>query len=405
MNKAYKIKLYLNKNQEEIINKTIGCSRFIYNQMLNERINIYKELKDNKEKLYSYKYKTEKEYKQEFEWLNEVSSYALQQSRIDLETAYKNFYRRIKQKNKKVGFPKFKSKKIAKQSFRLNQTTSNIIQIKGNKIKLSKYGFIKFKGLSKNFQGIIKSITVTKNKDNSYEASILVNQNEIKKERISNNQIGIDLGLKEFIVCSNGDQINGIKNKLYEVENKIKKQQKHFSRKQNESIRKEKCRIKLAKLYQYKTNFQNHFFWHLVNKLCSENKVISLENLNVAGMIKNHKLAHSIFYSGWSNFNNKLEQKSKEYETQIIKINRFFPSSKLCSNCGQIKEDLTLADRTYICDCGLKIDRDLNAAKNILKAGLNALSLEYSDYKHGENVRPKEIIYNFDGQFSAKCLF
>jgi putative transposase len=405
MNKAYKIKLYPAKKQEELINKTIGCSRFIYNQMLSERIKVYEELKNDKEKLYTYKYKTEKDYKQEFEWLNEVSSYALQQSSRDLFNAYQNFFKRVKQKNKKVGFPKFKSKKIAKQSFRICQTDSKVIQIKDNKIKLSKYGFIKFKGLSNNFQGIIKSVTVTKNKDNSYEASILVDQNEIKKERISDNRIGIDLGLKEFVVCSNGETIKGIKNKLYEVENKIKKQQKHFSRKQNESKRKEKSRIKLAKLFQYKTNFQNHFFWHLVNKLCSENKVISLENLNVVGMLKNHKLAHSISYSGWSNFVNKLEQKAKDYETQIIKIDRFFPSSKLCSNCGQIKENLTLADRIYICDCGLKIDRDLNAAKNILKTGLNALSLEYSDYKHGENVRPKEIIYNFNGQFSEKCLF
>ena len=130
MNNAYKIKLYPNIQQKELIDKTIGCSRFIFNQMLSERIIVYNDLKDDKEKLYAYKYKTEKEYKKEFEWLKEVSCYALQQSRIDLETAYKNFFRRLKQGNKKAGFPRFKSKKNSKNSFRICQTVDNILKIK-----------------------------------------------------------------------------------------------------------------------------------------------------------------------------------------------------------------------------------------------------------------------------------
>lgn len=412
MNKAYKIKLYPNIQQKELIDKTIGCSRFIFNQMLSERIIVYNDLKDDKEKLYAYKYKTEKEYKKEFEWLKEVSCYALQQSRIDLETAYKNFFRRLKQGNKKAGFPRFKSKKNSKNSFRICQTVDNILQIKNVKLRLTKYGWIKFRGLSKDFQGTIKSITVTRNKDNTYEASILVEQDKVIKQRISDNKIGIDLGLKEFIFCSNGEFINGINKYLFKIEKQIKKVQKHFSRKievnkknnKQNSKRQEKCRIKIAKLFKYKTNFMNHFQWHLVNKLCSENQAICLENLNIAGMIKNHKLAHSISYSNWGSFVSKLEQKAKEYETSIVKIDRWFPSSKTCSNCGQIKKDLTIEDRVYSCNCGLEIDRDLNAAINILKEGLKSLSLEYSDYKHGESVRPKEIIYNFDGQFSEKCL-
>lgn len=404
MNKAYKIKLYPNKKQQTQIDKSIGCCRFIFNQMLSERKDIYELLKDDKEKLYTYKYKTEKEYKQEFKWLNEVSSYAIQQSRIDLENAYKNFYKRIKKKAKKLGFPKFKSKKKSKDSFRICQTSSNILQLKDNKIKITKYGWIKFKGLSNNFQGVIKAVTVTKRKDGQYVASILVEQDQAKKKRISDNKIGIDLGLKEFIVCSNGESINGIKLKLYEIEKEIKKIQKHFSRKINGSNRKEKCRLKLNKLYQYKTDFLNHFQWHLVNKLCSENQTICLENLNVAGMKQNRKLAHAIHYINFGSFLGKLKQKALEYETDIITIGRFFPSSKLCSNCGQIKKEFLLSERIYKCDCGLEIDRDLNAAINILREGLNSLSLEYNDYKHGENVRLKEIIYNFNGQFSEKCL-
>ncbi len=411
MNKAYKIRLYPTKIQNEFIDKTIECSRFLFNQMLAERIEVYEELKDDKEKLCSYKYKTEKEYKKEFEFLKEVSSYALQQSRINLETSYKNFFKRIKVKKEKVGFPKFKSKKTSKLSYKIvngnfHQREPRIC-IEKNKIKIPKLGLVKFRGLSKNFKGRITSITITKNKDNTYEASILVETDMIFKERKSNNILGIDLGLKEFLVCSDGSFIKGIKNKLFEIENKIKKQQKHLSRKNEvnkklgieNSKRKEKCRIKLAKLFQYKTNFQNHFFWHLANKLCSESQAIGVENLNVAGMIKNHKLAHSISYSGWSNFVSKLEQKSKDYKTEIIKVDRFFPSSKLCSSCGQIKQDLTLADRIYKCDCGFETDRDLNAANNIRNYVLKILSLEHNDYKHGEIVRPFNLIYKFNGYF------
>jgi putative transposase len=403
MNKAYKIKLYPNQKQQIQIDKTIGCCRFIYNQMLSERKSVYELLKDDKEKLYSYKYKTEKEYKQEFDFLSESSSRALQQSRVDLETAYKNFYSRVKKKAKKLGFPKFKSKKLCKLSYREPQVGKSI-EIKDNRIKLLKVGYVKFKGLSNNFQGVIKSVTITKRKDEQYVASILVEQDQVKKKRVSNNKIGIDLGLKEFIVCSDGESINGIKLKLYEIEKEIKKIQKQFSRKINGSKRKEKCRLKLNKIYQYKTDFLNHFQWHLVNKLCSENQTICLEDLNVAGMKQNRKLAHAIHYINFGSFIIKLKQKALEYETDIITIGRFFPSSKICSSCGQIKQDLQLSDRQYICDCGLEIDRDLNASINILREGLNSLSLEYNDYKHGENVRLKKVIYNFNGQFSEKCL-
>jgi putative transposase len=391
MNKTYKIKLYPNKEQKILIDKTIGCCRFLYNQMLNEKINVYELLKDNKEELYSYKYKTEKQYKEEFEFLKEVSFHALQQSRRNLEQAYKNFYRRIKNKVKEKGFPKFKSKKLSKNSYKeINgdfDRKQPMIMVKDNKIKLPKLSYIKFKGLDKDFQGKITSVTIIKNKDCTYEACVLVEQNEVKKQRKSNNIIGIDLGLKEFIVCSDGNIFKGIKDKLYLIEKEIKKIQKHLSRKQvtnkklgiKNSKRYEKTRIKLAKLFRYKTNLQNHFFWHLANKLCSENQAISLEDLSVQGMIKNHRLSHSISYSGWSNFVEKLIWKSKEYDTEIFKIGRFFPSSKLCSNCGQIKQDLKLSDRTYFCDCGLEIDRDLNASINIRNFYLKEKSLEYSE--------------------------
>ena len=399
MNKAYIVRLYPNKSQISLLEKTFGCVRFIYNQMLNERKQVYEKLKKNKDELFSFVYKTEKEYKQDFEWLKEVSSRALQQSRIDLQTAYTNFYKGLI-KGKKIGFPKFKSKRLSRLSYREPQV-NNCIKIENNKIKLLKLGFVKFRGLNKKFSGTIKSVTVYKTKTGKYFASILVEKLIDKKQRISNNTIGIDLGLKDFAICSNGEIIQGIKQELYNIEHTIKILHKHFSRKKDGSKRKEKARIKLAKSYEYKTNFLNHFQWSLVNKLCSENQTICLEMLNVKGMIKNRKLSHAIHTVNWSSFVNKLEQKAKEYNTTIFKVPTFYPSSKTCSRCGTKKKDLLLSDRTFFCNnCELSIDRDYNASINIRNFYIK--SLEYKDYERGEIVRPKElktILYNSKGSF------
>ncbi|NCD01338.1 transposase, partial [bacterium] len=360
-NKAFKIRLYPSNVQKELITKTIGCSRFIYNQMLNERVEVYKELKEDKETLYSYKCKTEKQYKEEFEFLKEVSSRALQQSRRDLETAFRNFYRGLK-KGQTIGFPKFKSKHKNKLSYREPQLGNKAIEIKDNKIKLLKLGWVKFRGLSKNFNGKIKSVTITQFRSGKYVASILVETEMNKRERKPDNVIGVDLGLKSFITCSNGEQIVGIQQEILKIEKKIKQQQRNISRKTKGSNRRNKAKVKLNKLYDYKTNFQNHFQWHLANKLCSENQTISLEDLNVTGMKRNRKLSHSIHHINWGSFLAKLEQKAKEYGTEIYKVNRFFPSSKMCCNCGKIKDDLKLSTRIYKCECGNVIDRDLNAS-------------------------------------------
>jgi putative transposase len=415
MLKAIKIRLYPNKKQQELIEKTFGCTRFIYNQMLAEKIKVYEQLKHDKESLYSYKYKTEKDYKQEFEFLSEVSSRALQQARGNLEVAYKNFYRRVKQKSKKAGFPKFKSKKKDKDSFREPQLLFGgkqkpAIEIKDNKIKLLKLEYIKFKGLNFNLTPEeIRNVTIFKSNSGEYYASILYKKHKKIKIREKNAVIGIDLGLKEFAVLSNGNVIKGVKKQLLEIEKQIKKQQKHLSRKivQNKkynilnSKKQEKCRVKLSKIHEYKINFQNHFQYALIKYIFSEIQagIVVLENLNVAGMIKNRKLSHSIFMSSWLSFTSKLEQKAIEYDSKIVKIDRFFPSSKLCSNCGQIKKELLLSERIYKCDCGLEIDRDLNAAINIRNKFLKDNSLEYSDYKHGEIVRPRELTYNSQGSF------
>lgn len=394
MLKSYQVRLYPNKEQTVLIEKTIGCTRFLYNQMLEERNIFYKDNCDENGKFIKPKekpkYKTEKEYKVKFEWLKEVSSRALQQSRIDLHTAYQNFFRRLKQ-GKKPGYPKFKSKNKSKWSYREPQVSS-CIEIKNNKLKLLKIGWIKIRGLNNRPYDKINSVTVTKTRSGKYIVSILVETKAIRKNN-NGDVIGLDLGIKDFAIDSNGNLYKSISNELFQKEKELKKLQRHFSRKQKGSNRKEKCRIKIAKKYEEFVNLRNHFHWHLANRLCSNSHTIIVESLNVLGMMKNRKLSHSISYLGWSMFLNKLQQKAKEYGTSIKEAPRFFASSKICSKCGYKKENLTLADRTYICDeCGFEINRDINAA-------INLKSLEYNDYNRGEEIRPKELIFNFSGIF------
>ena len=405
--KAIKVQIYPNLKQKETIDKTIGCSRFIYNQMLAERINVYEELKDDKEKLYKYKYKTEKEYKQEFTFLKEASSRALQQARNDLDVAYKMFYKRVKSKKDKVGFPKFKSKKKCKLSYREPQLKGNdkqkpAIEIIGNKIKLLKLGNVRFSG----FKGTIKSsdicnVTITKSKSGKYFASIAYYSIPKIKVRTDNKVIGIDLGLKDFVTISDGRQIKGIQEEFKAINKKIDKQNQHLSRKTYGSKNYENCKIKLNRIYEYRTNFLNHFQWSLANYLLRDSSVVVIEDLAVKNMIKNRKLSKAIHNINWSSFITKLKQKSEEYGSKIVVADRFFPSSKMCSKCGALKSDLTLADRTYKCSCGNELDRDLNASINLRNLFLleNNLSLEYNDYNCGERLNPRKIVYNFAGTF------
>jgi putative transposase len=366
--------------------------------MLAERIDVYQKLKNNKELLKSYCYKTEKEYKQEFPFLKEISSMALQQARQNLWKAFRYFYSGIK-KGKKVGFPRFKNKKKGKLSYRDNQV-AGVLRIEGTYLNLLKLGKVKFRGLSKNFQGVIKAVTVTKSRSRKYYASILTEfESPIVKESTSDNILGIDLGLKEFLVGSNGDVFSGVKEVLVEVEKQIKNQQRCIARKRKGSRRREGAIVKLNRLYDRHRSILDNFQWHLVNRLCCENQAISLEDLNVSGMLRNRKLSGSIQRANWGSFVRKLEHKAVEYGTRIYKIDRFFPSSKMCSVCGNIKEDLTLKDRLYICVCGSVIDRDLNAAINIRNYYINNISAELVDYKHGETVSPGRVIYYPEGTF------
>jgi putative transposase len=438
-NKAYKVRLYPNKSQATLIDKTIGATRFMYNQMLAERIDVYnqfrineidsnEEIESKKSELKSHTYKSEKNYKEQEEltWLKEVSSRALQQSRIDLETAYKNFYRSLN--SGKPAFPKFKSKHKSRKSYREPQVgTSIAINENGKKIKLLKLGQCKFRGLAKEFQtkqllGDIKilSATISKDPDDKYYCSILVETenisivSNIKHER---QRIGLDLGLTDFVITSNGDYFTPIKKELNARDKVIRKLQKKLSRqtlqaKKNQKVnsnktkeikfksstRREKTKTKIATLHKKCTNIKAFYHWHLANKLTNENQAISLETLKVINMVKNKKLARAIAQASWSSFIIKLTQKAKLKETRLHFQSTFFASTKSCYKCNHKNPSVQLSDRILTCpntNCNFKIQRDLQASLNLEKQ----LSLEYSDYRHRESVRPKQINFDLSGKF------
>lgn len=360
--KAFKFRLEPNKEQQVLINKTLGCTRFLYNQMLNEKQTKYKSKDDTK-------LKTEKEYKIEFDWLKEVDSIALQQARIDLKTAYDNFFRKLKS-----GQPtnlKFKSKHNPKNSYR-TISISNSIRVEENRIKLPKLGFVKFRK-SREVSGTIKSVTVSKNILNRYHISVLC-EVEVETLPTSNSKIGIDLGLKEFCITSDNEFVSNPKY-LRKLEDKLKKAQRKLSLRKKGSNRRFKQQKKVFRLHEKIRNQRSDFLHKLSSKLINENQVICLEDLQVKNMVKNHCLAKSISDVSWSKFVELLNYKSNWYGRELVQIDKFFPSSKTCSGCGNIKKDLTLKDREYYCSCcGLVIDRDYNAALNILREGLRILS-------------------------------
>ena len=397
INRAYKVRLYPNQTQINLIERTFGCCRVVYNEYVAWK---KKYMGVSKEDCIPF---SEKGLKVEKLYLKEVSSQALQQARRDGEQAFRNYFKNPKHFRE----PKFHSKKDTKLSYRESNSEKkncvNTIEVENNKIKLLKLGFIKFKGLSKYFQGKIKSVTISKQAGNYY-ASILVERDVPVKIRGEDGVLGVDMGLKTFVVTSDSEAFNTPN--LKKIESKIKQLNRKLARQEKGSNRYKVTVLKIQRLYLGKNRIQDTFHWHLANRLCSENQAIVVEDLNVSGMLKNRKLSHSIHIAGWRKFLNKLEQKAEDYDTQIIHANRWFPSSKTCSACGCVKKDLTLKDRTFICpDCGSRLDRDLNAANNLRKCGFNVLNLENKDHssgygeRRGELVSPVPLVLNGMGKF------
>lgn len=376
MLKAIKIRLYPNQTQVAHINQLLGCCRVVYNQCLNKKINSYKENKitENLSTLGQFVHH-ELLKSDEFFYLKEQNTKVLKQEIKDVLIAYKNFFERH------TGYPKFKSKHDNKQSCRFEL---GAISKKNNyesfKLSIANIKNIKFSCsdkyaayLSKN-KDKIKQATLSKLPCGEYYLSILIDGDLLKEVPITTNSVGIDLGIKYFIITSDGEVFENKHFKKSET-NRIKRLQRQLSKKVKGSNNRNKARIILAKQYKKITDRKLNYSHEVSNVLIDENQVICMENLNIKGMIKNHHLAESISEMNFGEFKKILEYKASWYGRIVVKVDRFYPSSKTCNHCGYINKDLTLKNRQWICpECGEVIDRDYNAACNIKDEGLRIIN-------------------------------
>ena len=376
MLKAIKIRIYPSDEQKQFINKQLGCCRVVYNSCLAYRRDKYEKEGISITSSQSINYIVE--LKKEREWLKEVHSKVLQQSVRDMNKAYDNFFKLH------TGYPKFKSKKDYEQKCRFPKDA--FIGIRGNRIDLIKsLKDIHFKCsvrderyLNKN-QDKVHSLTLTKTKSDQYYLSVLIDK-QLEPKPQTTSVIGIDLGIKDFVITSEGQVFKNLHFKKSET-NKFKKFQRQLSRKKEGSKNREKARIKLAKLNQKIRNKKLHYLHQISNQLVSENQIICMEDLNVKGMMKNHNLAESIQEMNFGEFKNLLTYKCLQYERQLVFINRFYPSSKTCHCCGYKNDSLQLSDREWVCpECGVIHDRDINAAKNILEEGKRIIGLSSPEF-------------------------
>ena len=376
IHKTYKFKLEPNKEQKELLAKHFGSVRFVYNYFLNERLNQYKETKKSDNYYTQQKKLTELKRLEEYKWLNEVNSQSLQYSLQNLETAYLRFFR------KQSKFPKFKNKK-QKNSFAVPQK----VRVENGRLFIRKFKKgIKIK-VTREIKGTIKSATVSLTTTGKYFVSILTEQLYETLPK-TGKKVGVDLGLKYLLVTSDGEFY---KNHRYfkKYQKKLAKAQKDLSRKKYGSNRYESQRLKVAKIYEKISNCKSYTFHKISNELVRKYDIICLEDLSVKNMIKNRHLSKVLQDASWYTFTTMLDYKAKWNNKIVSKIDRFYPSSQECSNCGFINQKVKdLSVREWTCPkCGKVHHRDINAAKNILAEGLRNISVETADYTDGDNVR------------------
>ena len=369
--KAYKVRLYPTIDQQVFFAKSFGCVRFIWNKMLSDKIEHYKETKTT---LKNYP----AQYKKEFEWLQEVDSLALSKVERHLQKAYQSFFKNG------TGFPKFK-KKGQRDSYTTNNQKGTVA-ITDSTVKLPKIGHIIAKFPSK-VNGLIKSATISKTPSGKYYVSLLVETIATTLPKTHSN-IGIDLGLTDFIVLSDGSKVAN-PTFLSKLQHKLAREQKILAkrravakadqRKLSDSRNYQKQKVKVAKVYEKITNIRKDFLHKLSFNLIKNHDVIAIEDLNVKGMVKNRKLSKAISDSSWSTFTTMLNYKAEWYGKALIKVDRWYPSSKTCSGCGHLltKAELPLQVRSWNCpSCLQSNDRDINASINILNEGLKLATIK-----------------------------
>ena len=377
MLRAIKIRLYPNKEQEQTLNQVLGCYRFVYNQCLARKQNAYNEDKTNLKVTDLSKWFHGTLLKdEEYAWLNEQNTKVMKQAIRQMDGAYQRFF---KQDN---GFPKFKSKKdkqsalfpyeaISKKNTFETRHISLTTPLKNIKFRCSDLYFSRLQKYNKN----IRSATLSKTKSGNFFLSILIElpQEEIIRFEHTNEHVGIDLGVKDFVITSDGEVFEN-KHFLKRSEHKIKKLQQQLSKKQKGSNNRNKTRIRLAKAFEHLTNQKDVYIHSVVNELLAYYDIVFMEDLNVSGMLKNHKIAKAIQEVGFYRFKAVLSDKAFNNGKSVVFVDRFYPSSKTCHKCGYVYKRLTLNDREWTCPiCGEHHDRDINAALNILEEGERTL--------------------------------
>ena len=375
--KAYKFRIYPTEEQEIFFAKTFGCVRKVYNLMLNDRKKAYEEVKNDPSKKMIFP--TPAKYKKEFPFLKEVDSLALANAQLNLDKAYKNFFR-----DKSVGFPRFKSKKNPVQSYTTNNQNGTVALIDNKFIKVPKLkSLIRIK-LHRQPKGRIKSATISRHASGKYYISLLCKE-EISELPKTNSAIGIDLGITDFAILSDGQKIDN--NKFTsKMEKKLKREQRKLSRRAllaknkgiplSEAKNYQKQKRKVARLHEKVMNQRTDFLNKLSTEIIKNHDIICIEDLNVKGMLRNHKLARSISDVSWSSFVAKLQYKADWYGREIIKVDTWFPSSQICSECGHKDGKKSLDIREWTCPiCHTHHDRDINASINILTEGLRIQTL------------------------------